>query len=314
MSEELNQPTQQQPTNGGSPKRRNLTIYLIIIVVLLGTNIYLLFKKNQLTQQNQQTSVQLDSVTLDRNKLDDQFKAAAVQLDAMTTKNAELDSQLHGKDGEIARLKSQISGILSNSHATQNDLKKARQLINTLNGKVRSYEEQIAELEHKNTELTGQNQVLTKERDSTVQSNIDLKNKGSVLHASNIRLTPIHLKHGGKKEKETGRARKVDVMRITFDIDENRIAESGTKQLFIRILGPDGGLITSKEAGSGTLNTADSKSIDYSILKEIALQQNQPVKDVIVDWQQAGDYQKGTYNIEIYNGGYKVGNGSVSLK
>jgi hypothetical protein len=54
--------------------------------------------------------------------------------------------------------------------------------------------------------------------------------------------------------------------------------------------------------------------LPYSVMKEIALTQNQMVKDISVDWNQEGDYSRGNYTIEIYNEGYKVGNGSVTLK
>ena len=41
---------------------------------------------------------------------------------------------------------------------------------------------------------------------------------------------------------------------------------------------------------------------------------NPIVKDVTVDWNQDGDFQRGTYKIEIYNSGYMVGSGNVTLK
>jgi len=133
------------------------------------------------------------------------------------------------------------------------------------------------------------------------------------LHASNIRLEPIHLKRGGKKEKETSKARKVDVLRIMFDIDENRIAENGTKELDVRIVDPNGSLLSNAAYGSGTTTASDGSSMNYTIMKQVALETNKPVKDVTVDWHQDSDYKKGQYQIEIYNGGDKIGSGNVTL-
>lgn len=116
------------------------------------------------------------------------------------------------------------------------------------------------------------------------------------------------------KEKETKKAKKVDVLRITFDIVENRIAESGTKQLYLRIVGPDRNVLDTPSNASGVMNTAIGTQIQYSVMKNIVLTQNMPVKDVVVDWQQNGSYGKGTYTIEIYNEGYKVGSGNVELR
>src|SRR5690606_18501707 len=187
-------------------------------------------------------------------------------------------------------------------------------LITLLNTKTKSYEERIAELENENQVLAGKNELLAQERDSTVTENIGLSQKvrlGAVLHASNIRMVPIDLRRGGQKQKETERARKVDIMRIYFDIDENRIAESGMKEIFLRITGPDGNLLSNAAYGSGVTSTYDQQSLNYTLVKQIQLQQSKPVKDVTIDWNQDSDYKKGTYNIEIYNEGYKIGSGNV---
>lgn len=212
-----------------------------------------------------------------------------------------------------AAMQARIRSILSKGNATKQELKDAREMIASLNDKTKEYEAKIAELEKENKTLTGKNKVLTKERDSTVAKNIALKQVGSVLHASNIRMEPIHVRRNGK-EKETSKAKKVNELRITFDIDENRIAESGTKQVYVRIIGPDQSVLSTTANGSGSMTSTSGDQLLFSVMKEIPLVQGQPVKDVVIDWHQDGNYLKGTYSIEIFNEGYKVGNGNVTLK
>ncbi|XZF14351.1 hypothetical protein ACTHGU_21425 [Chitinophagaceae bacterium MMS25-I14] len=318
MSQDLNQPvTQSNQPNGPKPGKNNNLILGVVIAVLAAAIIYLLIDRNKLTHQNQMVSAQVDSVSLDRNSIKTEYDAALARLDDLVSKNTALNGEINDKNGEIAKMKAELQGIMSKSNATKSDLARARTLISELNGKVKGYEERIAELEGENKNLSDANTNLTKERDSTVTDNIALKQKvreGAVLHVSNIRMVPIDLRRGGKKEKETGKARRVDLMRIYFDIDENRIAESGPKDLYLRITGPDGNLLSNAAYGSGITTTADGASLNYTLQKQIQLQQNQPVKDVTIDWHQDSDYQKGTYAIEIYNDGYKVGSGSVTLK
>jgi hypothetical protein len=62
------------------------------------------------------------------------------------------------------------------------------------------------------------------------------------------------------------------------------------------------------------ITTSKGSQVSYSVEKDIPLTQGEMVKDVTVDWNQDGDYKRGTYTIEIYNDGYKVGDGSVTLK
>ncbi len=303
------------PNNSG--RKNNTIIYWVVIVILLAGCIYLFMSKNKLADDKQTMETQknqvIDSVNADRASLESDFAAASAKIDQLVSQNARLDSALQNDQAAMAKMKSEIRTILSNKNATQAELKKAREMITQLTDKSKQYEARIAELEKENSELTGQNQVLTRERDSTVEKNIALKKAGSVLAAANIRMNPIDKRRNGK-EKETSKAKKVDVLRITFDIVENRIAESGTKQVYLRITGPDGNVLYTPSNASGVMTMANGDQVKYSVLKNIALTQNQPVKDVIVDWQQDGNYGKGKYNIEIYNEGYKVGSGSVDLR
>ena len=313
MSEEIKQPNQQQ-TPQQPPKRKDAMIYGVIIAILIVIIVYLMISRHNVSQQYEQSTSQLVVADSSRSAIENDYNAALARLDQLTSKNAQMDSMITDKNGEVAKLKSQIQGILSDSRASAAQLRKAKELIEQLNTKTKTYEERIAELEGQNNQLTNQNQSLTKERDSTATKNAELKHLGSVLHASNIRLEPIHLKKGGKKEKETSKARKVDVLRIMFDIDENRIAESGTKELDVRIIDPNGNLLSNAAYGSGTTTASDGSNMNYTVMKQVALETNKQVKDVTVDWHQDSDYKKGQYQTEIYNAGFKIGSGSVTLK
>jgi peptidoglycan hydrolase CwlO-like protein len=320
MSQEMNNPTSStplQPMQPQQPKKNNNMLFIGVIVALLAVIAYLFMNNNKLSTQLDAKTHEFDIADSSRRAVEADYQASLVRLDELVSKNNMMDSVINDQNGEIAKLKSQINSIIKNKNATAAELGKAKRLIAQLNGKVRTYEERIAELEHQNADLTDQNTVLTAERDQAVTENVGLQQKarlGAVLHASNIRLTPIDLRRGGKKEKETGRAGRVDVLRITFDIDENRIAESGTKEIFIRITDPSGNLLSNAAYGSGSTTGAEGEAINYTILKQIALETNKPVKDVSADWKQDSDYAKGTYNIELFNDGYKVGGGSVTLK
>ena len=256
---------------------------------------------------------QIDSVKTDRASLQSDFDAASAKIDQLVSQNSKLDSNLQKDKSEILALQNKIRSIMGNSKASKEDLKKARALITDLTDKTTHYEARIAELEKENTMLTNKNIVLGRERDSTVTQNIAIKRIASVLHASNMRMEPLHIRKNGH-EKETSKAKKVDVLRIMFDIDENRVAESGPKKVYLRLVAPDGAVLSSSANGSGMMTNAKGDQISYSLMKEINLVKEQPVKDVSVDWHQDGNYDKGVYLIEIFSEGYKVGSGNVTLK
>ena len=314
---QFNQSAPLQPMDSPPNKKNNSIVYWVIILVLLAACLYLFMSKNKMAADNEMASKmmqkQIDSVKTDRASLQTDFDAASAKIDQLVTQNSKLDSALQGDKAAMAKLQAQIRTILNNKNATKAELAKAREMITALTDKTKEYETRIAELEKENTVLTGKNQVLTKQVDSTTTENVRIKKVASVLHASNVRMEPIHKRRNGK-EKETSKAKRVDILRILFDIDENRITESGSKQIYVRIISPEGNTLSTPSNASGTMTTNTGGQLSYSVLKNITLTQNQMVKDVTVDWNQDGDYSKGDYTIEIYNEGYKVGTGSVSLR
>jgi hypothetical protein len=109
--------------------------------------------------------------------------------------------------------------------------------------------------------VTQQRDKIQKDFDSSVRVIRDKEgiiDVGTTLHASNFNIIGLDERNGGK-EKETSKAKKVDKLRITFDIDENMITPSGTKELYIIITAPDGKPIAVDDMGSGRFNTRDGE-------------------------------------------------------
>lgn len=316
MSQELNQSAQneQQPQQPQQPKRDNTKIYLAIIALLLISNIYFIVTKNKVTEQRDQVQAEFNFSDSSRKSVEADYNAALVRLDDLVSKNNDMQNLLGDKDGEIAKLRSQIDAIIKNKNATAAELGKAKRLIGMLNSKVQTYEERIAVLESDNERLGVEKDMLVEERDALDAEREQLAKLGSILHVSNIRMMPIDIKRGGKKVSETQRAKRVDVMRILFDIDENRIKETSVTEFFLRITGPEGTVLSNAAYGSGVTTLDDGSSINYTLSKLIEVQKNTKISDVVVDWNQDSDYKTGDYRIEIYQGGFKVGAGNVTLR
>ncbi len=304
-------------SNKEEERKKRPIVYWVIILFLLLACIGLFWRNNRVIAEKEndikRMQTQIDSVKTDRASLQSDFDAASAKIDQLVSANSKLDSNLQRDQAEILALQKKIRGIMGKTNASAADLKKAREMINSLTDKTSHYEARIAELEKENTILSNKNVVLSKERDSAVTQNIAIKKIGSVLHASNMRMEAIHVKKSGE-EKETHKAKKADALRIMFDIDENRIAESGNKQLYLRLVGPDGAVLASSSNGSGIMTTAKGDQVNYSLQKQVALIKEHPLKDVTVDWHQDGNYNKGMYLIEIFSEGFKVGSGNVTLK
>jgi len=304
------------------PKKDNRgIIYGVLIAALLGTWGYIIYDKSKTKEVIQQKDVQYASLDSVRNQLLTDYQAAEIRLDKMTSENAKLDSLVKTRDKDVATMRNRIKTLISKQNASAADLAEARRLINQLNGRIEEYVQEIERLQGENRQLTADKVQLTQEKqqltetlDTKVAENKDLSNKvdvGSTLNASNFQLAAINEKKSGK-EKVTVKAKKADKLRVSFDVD-NRLTVSGTKDLYVIVVDPQGKVVKEEGLGSGTVNTREDGDKEFTNKVSIDYEQGKR-KNVSFDLRQTDKYETGTYKVEVYQNGFKIGEGTVTLK
>ncbi|HVF96062.1 MAG TPA: hypothetical protein VM871_02000 [Flavisolibacter sp.] len=303
----------------GNNTTRNVLIGLLA-VALLGTWGYVLYDKNKSTGEIKTKEVMVQSAVSAKDSLDDLYKEALVRLDNVTGESSLKSNQLAEKETEINKLKSQIKSIINNKNATAADYAKARTLIGTLNNKINNLEAEVARLMGENQQLATTNTVLTEEKQvlqtdlqTTTQQKEELAQKvdvGSTFSASNISIKGIDEKGNGK-EKETDKAKKVNKLLVSFDV-ENRIAPSGPADLYVIVTAPDGQVISNATMGSGTLTTRTEGDRPFTYKASIEYEQGTR-KNIQVPLRQ-DKFQIGDYKIEVYQNGFKIAEGTRSLR
>lgn len=298
---------------------RNVLIGLLA-VGLLGTWGYVLYDKNKTTQDLQIKSAEVTNATTGRDSVQTIYNEALSRLDSLVGSNNNLGGQLNDRQTEIVKLKNQINGIIKNKNASAADLKHARDLISTLNGKINNLEAEVARLMGENQQLATTNTVLTAEK-QTLQTDLQttttqkeaLAQKvdvASTFSAYNITIRGIDEKGNGK-EKETTTAKKVNKLVVSFDV-ENRIAPSGPADLYVIVTAPDGQVISNASMGSGTLTTRTEGDRPYTYKSSIEYEQGTR-KNVQVPMRQ-DKFQTGDYKVEVYQNGFKIADGVRTLK
>ncbi len=304
-------------------KNNNLRNILMgaLVVALLGTWAYVIYDKNKTKETIDQKETVIASTSTQRDELQKELEDAAMRYDMLKTEDAGKDSTITAKDRDIDDKKAKIQELLNKSNATAAELSEARRLISSLNGDINGYQAQVAVLQQQKTQLTAEKAMVTQQRnralrnyDSStlvIREKEDLINVGSTLRASNFNIVGINEK--GSREKTTSTAKRVDKLRISFDLDENMIAKSGTKELYVCITAPDGTPIAVQALGSGTFSTREGTEKTYTQKIDVNYSQNKR-QTVSFDWKQNSDFLTGNYKIEVFNNGFKVGEGYRALK
>ena len=170
---------------------------------------------------------------------------------------------------EIAAQRDKIDGLITKVKNGNWALAKAKKESETLRTIMKGYIATIDSINQLNIALTEENFAM-KERVEEVQDrNAKLERRqenmeeiiaaGKVLQCSDVSAVGVRLLSSGR-QRETSRADRADMIKVCFTLLENAIADSGDKNLFLNIMGPDS-TILSAEAG---VNFSASRTIDYS--------------------------------------------------
>lgn len=313
-------------------RNKILGIAIAAIIALLGVNAYLLYNKSKLTTANTQLSTQLDETSKLKLELEQQYNESLSKLEEMRGDNEEMNAMIDKQKTELQAQKNQISNLLKN----KGDLSKAKEQIAQLITQRDQFMAQLEELKMKNEQLTADNTKLTtdlqsekantesltaakaalvSEKENLTSQNEKLSSKvtrASVIPVSKVEITGLKVDSKNKEHKKRY-AKNIDRLRVCFDAAANDITEGGNETFFIRMINPTGETLAREDMGSGTLTTTDTKEkIRYTSSKEI--EYSKTATQVCLNWDQAEALAKGVYQVEIYNKGYKCGEGSFKLK
>ena len=299
---------------------RNLIIG-ILSLALVGTGALLIINKNKAGETIQHQQTQIATVTDQKSEIQKSFDASLARLDSMTTLNTGLQGKLSDKNKEIAATKNEIRSILNKKNATAAELAKARTLIASLNDKITVMEEQVAKLTQDNQALTQDKVVLTQDKEKLTQdlttttlTKDSLAKKvdvASTLNASNIAIIPVDVKNNGK-EKITSKAKRVNKLVISFDVN-NRIAQPGTTDVFVCVIGPDGKPVSLQSLNSGTFTTREEGDKPFTAKLPVDIETAKK-KSVQFAFTPENNFQQGVYTIQIYQNGFLIGEGTRELK
>ncbi len=301
-------------------------IILLLSIALLGTVGYIFYEKYQHKNEIGVGENTIDELERSREILKQELRLTRSDYDLSKSLVKIKDTKLEEKDLIIFEKQKQIQNILNQEKITRADLTTAKRIIASLKTDLGEYKKEIEVLQIQNSKLKNHNSKLLTENESIKDINISINNNlkqekkiheiekaevNATLSISNYKLTGVNVKNSGK-EVETERARRIDKLRITFDVDPNQNSIAENKELFIAVYLPDGSLGKFEAVNNGMINLRNGKTTEYSdkITFKYDPTKNNPIS---FDWK-GYDFKKGDYKIDIYNNGFKIAQKILTLK
>lgn len=283
-------------------------ILAVCLMGSLGLNYYQ-FNKGQNTMANYETKV--DTLEMARTEVEAELNATYAELEKFKGQNAQMDSILNEANVRIDEQKSKIGTLLKSVKNSEELNKKLTAELDELRKLKDAYLDKIDSLMLANQQLMADNtQLNTKvqDLDNNLKSTV---NKASMLQAEYIKAVAFK-KRSSTKYTETAMAKRTNKIEVSFKLIQNRIAKSGQRTVYLRIVEPGGEVIGNKATGSKVVKINGS---DVLFSNSTQVDYTNDNKDVVIAWEEADrNFTAGTYNIEIYVDDYLAGANTIVLK
>lgn len=286
----------------------NLKAIIIALAVLLSGSLVYIYK---VTTDANLTQKVLDDTKTEKASVMKDLEALKATYDAAIAENTSMSAELIAERDKVISL----IADLEQSKGDAASMKKFKNKFFELQTKMKG-------LVQENEVLKKQNTTLTTQRDSTVVvlgeakknnevlvvQNEELAKtveKGSKLYVTNLKTSAYKVKGSGK-QVETEKARRADILKISFTISENAIAKSGDKTYYVQVIDSKNNVLGNKKT-----ETFEGNSLTYSFVTNIKYE-NKSVK--VVSDLPGKDFEKGTYSINVFDKSELVSNATFTLK
>jgi hypothetical protein len=282
-------------------------VIAVLAVLLVGSLVYI-FK---MTSDADVVKTELKSTLTEKESVMKDLQELKSTYDAAIAENTSMSDELIQERDKVVNLMSD----LSKSKGDVASMSKYKTQFLSLQGNMKV-------LMAENEGLKKQNTTLTIQRDSTVvvlgetKKNVEVLagqneelakavEKGSKLTVLNTKGSAYKLKSSGK-QIETNKASRTDVLKISFTIAENQIAQSGDKTYYVQVIDSKNNVLGDKKT-----ETFGENTLTYSFATNVKYEN----KTVNVSEDLRGkDFAKGTYFVNIFDKGELVSKTSFVLK
>lgn len=317
-------PTGPNAAPQGQNKMKILVIVLAVVVaVLAGILIYQLSQNNQLTEQ----------VT----DLGDRNQDLIAEIDEMNTKvnRLEMELQQSNLDGEqkqqrIEQMLRQIQDLQGRANEAIRQQRLSAEQLTALQGRMEEltflnakYEREIAALKAANEQLTSQNEELSSNvQNLTTEGNnlrTEVRQSQQQIERLNNPLTVSSLTYtvgdGGRDQQGPifRKGKMKGKLKVCLSVNANTIAETGERDVYLVIMGPNGQVIQSLETSSGRFTAGGQERI-YTAKARINFtgqRMNTCIEYMIPDRY---EFEKGPYTVEVFIDGQRAGSDSFMVK
>lgn len=278
-------------------------LLVIITAILIG---FLVTRNSQMKEMQEQYVV-------DKQELEDEYEAISLQYEGFkfSVQNDSLLYKLQNEQAKVLRLQEELRMTQASD---KTEIKRLSDELATLRKILRSYIHQIDSLNTLNQELRAENEQITNQYNKTTRTLQQVSQEREKLSekvslAAQLVATNINSKAVNDRGREQSRLSRSTQFVVSFTVTRNITAEPGERTIYIRIMTPDGNVLSKNPNNMFTYENSD---ILYS-MKRIVEYGGEEIP-VTMYWDIEEFLMPGTYKADIFADGHHIGSNSFVME
>lgn len=290
--------------------RSSLIVLLLLLIASIGFNIYQF--KNQKTMVVEH-GTEVDSLINSRVEVERELATTKMELEKYMGIAGNLDTLLSEEKSKVAAQEEKIRKLIATEKDATKLSKRLKEELEELKKLRDESLEKIDALLAENKALKEQNENLNSQvTDLNQQKNLleQKVNTASQLKAEYVKVNSFKKKSSGKFV-ESVLARRTNKLEACFTIMDNKVAATGDKMIYLRILAPNGKVLMGFTKASFT--SSENEQIEATASQKISYTGDK--QDLCLSYENDERIlEPGTYIIEVYLENSLVHQSNYTLK
>jgi hypothetical protein len=274
-------------------------VVLAVVCIFLGAQLFLgnknyddlKNKHGQLEKDKEQVVFDLEKMRFSYDTLQTENSMIIAEIAAQRDRVDELLTKVKNGNWALGRAKEEAETLRTIMKGYIATIDSVNQLNNALTVENIAMKDMVEEVQGRNS--------LLEERQENMA---DIIEAGRVLQCAEIEVIGVRITASGR-QRETARADKIDMIKVSFTLLANRISEPGSKLLHLRITGPNEQVLLSGDDYGYSV----SRTIDYA---------NEEL-GVVFFYTNEGEgsgLEPGTYLVEILEEDVVIGSSTIDMR
>lgn len=304
--------------NEEKDKKSRLYLFLVIVALLLvnGALIFNLLKQGKEIETVEQ---QNEDLTAEKLELENALDGLNLELTEQKGANQRLDSIIGVKEQLLAEQKEQIRRALQNNQLSRAQISKLKEKIRDLNGLVARYEYEVdslsKETDYLRDEVYARDKEIERHKREKDEIASDLSKANTQLDIAKRlevqNITAVGVKMKSRSEKELSKLSRIDKVKVEFTLDNNPVADKESKTCYLQIVTPDKATLHDGQRGSGSFMYEGLQSL-YTAKQNFTFSNSN--ENLLFYWDKSPAMTVGTYTVNVYCEGVKIGSTTFTLK